>query len=104
MIERAIRITSSAADSVPLRICSLLVQRRIAVRNVQMSRSPQTERWMIDLVVRLESIDKLSLVLRQLDRLVDVVQIVESSPVSGSDSVTAVGPDRHPAWTQANSA
>jgi acetolactate synthase small subunit len=64
-------------------VCGLLAQRNVDVNSVQMVKPTGGSHWWIQLVVCLGPDEGVELVVKRLNRLVDVVKIVE---VSGDSS------------------
>jgi acetolactate synthase I/III small subunit len=88
-----------ARDSrwIPARICGVLAQRNVAATSIQMCKPEGSRNWWIHLVVELDEPKEAQLLLKQLNRLVDVITVIDfsSEPSNHLRSVfVKVQPDR----------
>jgi acetolactate synthase I/III small subunit len=77
--EHLLSVVATDTSVVPARVCGLLAQRNIAVSSIQMVKPAGGAYWCIQLVVCLGPEESVELVVKRLNRLVDVVKVVEIS-------------------------
>ena len=77
MLERVLSVVAAGDRRVPSRICALLAQRVVTISSIKMSHNPATSRWIIELVACIEDDADLELLVKRLDRLVDVLEVVD---------------------------
>ena len=77
MLERVLSVVAAGDRRVPSRICALLAQRVVTISGIKMSHDPVTSRWIIELVACIEDEPELELLIKRLDRLVDVLEVVD---------------------------
>lgn len=77
MVEHLLCVIASDARAVPARVCGLLAQRSVEVSSIQMAKPAGSTRWWIQLVVCLDRNGDVELVVKWLNRLVDVVKVVD---------------------------
>jgi acetolactate synthase small subunit len=72
-----------ATDSrwVPARICGMLAQRNIELRSIEMTGPGDGRFWRIQLAVSVSGRDEIGLLVRRLNRLIDVVEVVDLAAV-----------------------
>ena len=79
MVEHLLWVLASDSDQVPTRICGLLAHRNIATTSIQMTRSTGSPHWLIQLVVSVGSAAEIEFVAKRLNRLIDVVKVIDVS-------------------------
>ena len=77
MLERVLSLIAVDDRRVPTRICGLLAQRVVTISSIQMTHDRAAARWTIRLVACVETDLEFELLIRRLDRLVDVLEVVE---------------------------
>lgn len=77
MAERLLRMVTLGGPSVPSRVCSLLAQRSVEFSSIQMTRETSMSGWVIQVVVHVKDEPELHLLITRLNRLVDVVNVIE---------------------------
>ena len=82
MPDYVICLLATSATSVPSRICTLLAQRQVKLVSLQVSRSHEREGWLVQLAVTLDKPAELDLLISRLDRLIDVVAVIDAAPTS----------------------
>jgi acetolactate synthase small subunit len=80
LLERVLSVVAVDDRRVPSRICGLLAQRVVTVSSIQMTHDRATSQWTIQLVACVENARELELLIKRLDRLVDVLEVVEILP------------------------
>ncbi|MGH3246884.1 MAG: ACT domain-containing protein [Trebonia sp.] len=75
MTEHSLRVETTSSDEVPARITRLLAQRRVPVRSLRMARRPGDRAWSIHLVVGLTEQTEVELLVKRLNRLIDVTRV-----------------------------
>ncbi len=83
MYNRLICLLAADAQTVPARVCGLLVQRQVDVGSIQMSRTPDRRYWWVQLFVRLEYDDHIQLLVKRISRLIDVMAVHDAGPAGG---------------------
>ena len=78
MADRLLLMETTSSDAVPARITQLLAQRRMRVGSLHMARRPGDGTWSIQLVVDLADESQAELLVKRLNRLVDVIRVVDS--------------------------
>ncbi|WP_033295443.1 ACT domain-containing protein [Amycolatopsis jejuensis] len=76
MPAHVLSLIATDAHAVPARVCSLLAQRRVAVDSMQISRLPGAPAWWIQLGLRPGEDRDFELLIKRMNRLVDVVKVV----------------------------
>jgi acetolactate synthase small subunit len=79
MAERLLLVETTSSDGVPARIAHLLAQRRVRVGSLHMTRQPGSGRWSIRLVVDVAEENQAELLVKRLNRVVDVVRVVDTA-------------------------
>jgi acetolactate synthase small subunit len=82
MAERLLLVETTSSDGVPARIAQLLAQRRVRVGSLHMARQPGSGVWSIRLVVDVTEENQAELLVKRLNRVVDVIRVVDTA-VSG---------------------
>ena len=77
MLERVLSLVAVDDRRVPSRICGLLAQRVVTISSIQMTHDHAASQWDIRLVACVENQLELELLIKRLDRLVDVLKVVE---------------------------
>ena len=77
MVHRLLCVEATASSKVPTRISGLLAQRQVPVIGMHMNRRPEDGSWYIQLVVDLADADEEELLVKRLDRIVDVVRVFD---------------------------
>jgi acetolactate synthase small subunit len=77
LLERVLSLIAVDDRRVPTRICGLLAQRVVTISSIQMTHDRAASRWTIRLVAYVETELELELLIRRLNRLVDVLEVVE---------------------------
>lgn len=77
MLERMLSLVAVDDRRVPTRICGLLAQRVVTIKSIQMTHDRAAAKWTIQLVACVENELELELLIKRLDRLVDVLEVVE---------------------------
>jgi acetolactate synthase regulatory subunit len=85
MADHLLRVETTSSDQVPARITRLLAQRRVPVRSLRMARRPGDHAWSIHLIVGLTEQAEVELLVKRLNRVVDVICVVDTA-VSGPPS------------------
>lgn len=78
MVERLLCVLGTDSRILPARVCGLLAQRNIPVTSIQMTKPVGSQHWWIRLVVLVESTTDVQLVVNRLDRLVDVIKVINA--------------------------
>jgi acetolactate synthase I/III small subunit len=76
VVDRLLCVEATASSVVPRRITGLLAQRRMPVSSMHMSRRPEDGSWYIQLVVDLADASEVDLLVKRLNRVVDVVRVL----------------------------
>jgi acetolactate synthase I/III small subunit len=79
VVERLLWVLGSDSQTMPARVCGLLAQRNIPVNSIQMTKPADSQHWWIRLVVCVESMNEVELVANRLNRLVDVIKVIDVS-------------------------
>jgi acetolactate synthase small subunit len=77
MADRVVRVEATSSDEVPARITGLLAQRRMQVSSLHMARRLGDGAWSIQLTVTVADDNQAKLLVKRLNRLVDVVRVVD---------------------------
>lgn len=80
LTDHLLAIVAGPGGSVPARVAGLLLPSDIEVIGMQLSHPPDSELWWIQLAVRVPSADRLQLLTKRLNRLVDVLRVVTLEP------------------------
>lgn len=86
MLERVLSLVAVGDGRVPSRICALLAQRVVTISSIQMIHDHAASQWTIQLVACVENERELELLIKRLDRLVDVLEVVaiaRAEPIVG---------------------
>ena len=76
MANRVLRVEATSSDEVPARITGLLAQRRTQVSSLHMARRLGDGAWSIQLVVDVTDDNQATLLVKRLNRIVDVIYVV----------------------------
>jgi acetolactate synthase regulatory subunit len=79
MADHLLQVETTSSAEVPTRITRLLAQRRMRVRGLHMARRPSDDAWSIQLVVDVPDENQAELLVKRLNRLVDVIRVVDSA-------------------------
>jgi acetolactate synthase regulatory subunit len=82
MAERLLLVETTSSDEVPARIARLLAQRRVRVGSLHMARQPGSGVWSIQLVVDVTDENQAELLVKRLNRVVDVICVVDTASAS----------------------
>jgi len=77
LLERVLSLVAVDDRRVPTRICGLLAQRVVTISSIQMIHDHAASQWAIQLVACVENELELELLIKRLNRLVDVLEVVE---------------------------
>ncbi|WP_394617319.1 ACT domain-containing protein [Lentzea sp. JNUCC 0626] len=77
MHEHLICLTAADDHRALARLSAMLVQRKATITTMQFSRQPDSKSWWIQLIVRVESERERELVVKRLNRLVDIIKAFE---------------------------
>lgn len=75
--EHQLCMLTSDSLMIPTRVCNLLAARKISVDSVQMTKLAGSSRWWIQLVVRVAEPDDVELLVKRLNRLIDVIKVID---------------------------
>jgi acetolactate synthase small subunit len=78
MAERLLLVETTSSDQVPARIARLLAQRRVQVGSLHMARQPGGGAWSIRLVVDVTDENQAELLVKRLNRVVDVIRVIDT--------------------------
>ncbi|WAX58484.1 hypothetical protein M6B22_06890 [Jatrophihabitans cynanchi] len=76
MTERLLLVETTGSDEVPARITRLLAQRRVRLASAYVTRRTDDDGWAVQLVVDVTGDDEVSLLVKRLNRLIDVVRVI----------------------------
>jgi acetolactate synthase regulatory subunit len=79
MADHWVRVETTSSDDVPARITRLLAQRRMRVRALHMSRRPGDDGWAIQVIVDMADHTEVELLVKRLNRLIDVIRVVHDA-------------------------
>jgi acetolactate synthase small subunit len=77
LLERVLSLVAVDDRRVPTRICGLLAQRVVTISSIQIIHDQAASQWTIQLVACVENDLELELLIKRLDRLVDVLEVFE---------------------------
>ena len=77
MANLVLRVEATSSDEVPARITGLLAQRRTQVSSLHMARRLGDGAWSIRLVVDVADDNQATLLVKRLNRIVDVIRVVD---------------------------
>lgn len=80
MSEHLLAVVAGPGRDVPARVTGLLMPFDVEVIGMQLSHPPDSELWWIQLSVRVASSARLELLVKRLNRLVDVLRVVALEP------------------------
>nr|WP_271209002.1 acetolactate synthase small subunit [Rhodococcus wratislaviensis]GLK33437.1 acetolactate synthase small subunit [Rhodococcus wratislaviensis] len=80
MSEHQLVVVTGPGRDVPARVAGLLLPLDIEISSMQFSRQPDPELWWIQLAVRVPSEERLALLTKRLNRIVDVTRVVTVGP------------------------
>ena len=80
MPDYLLAVVTCPGRGVPARVAGLLLPTDIEITGMQFSHPPDSEAWWIQLAVRTPSAERLELLTKRLNRLVDVVRVVTLEP------------------------
>ncbi|MEW2507768.1 hypothetical protein AB0878_45640 [Amycolatopsis sp. NPDC047767] len=80
MSEHLLAVTASPGRHVPARIAGLVLPSDIEVSGLQFSRPPGPKLWWIQMTVRVPCQERLELLVKRLNRLVEVLRVVCVEP------------------------
>lgn len=80
MPEHLLAVVAGPGRDVPARVTGLLMPLDVEVIGMQFSHPPDSELWWIQLTVRIASSTRLELLVKRLNRLVDVLRVVVLEP------------------------
>jgi acetolactate synthase regulatory subunit len=75
VVEHLLCMLGTDSIRLPSSICGLLAQRNIAASSIHMTKPSGSDHWWVQLVVSVDSTAEAELVVKRLDRLVDVVNV-----------------------------
>lgn len=77
MLERVLSLVAVDDRRVPSRICGLLAQRVVTISSIQMTHDHAASQWTIQLVACVANEFELELLIKRLERLVDVLTVTD---------------------------
>jgi acetolactate synthase small subunit len=79
MADRLLLVETTGSDQIPTRIAGLLAQRRMQVSSLQMARLPGDGAWSVRLVVDVTDENQAELLVKRLNRIIDVVRVIDTA-------------------------
>ena len=81
MADRLLLVETTSSDEIPARIIRMLTQRRTQIVSLHMARRHNGGAWFIQLVVDVTGENEIELLVKRLNRLVDVISVVDADGV-----------------------
>lgn len=81
-------VDATGSDEVPARLTRLLAQRHVQLMCVHMTRRAQTGAWSVQLLVDLHRPTELDLLIKRLNRVIDVVRVRHLESVQDREAMT----------------